>query len=65
MSTHTVRADCLKCNVKESYVFSYNTKDSAFCLNCGWSYETVNRKLSQEELKDLREEYEWKECDKK
>lgn len=64
MGTHTVRTDCLKCNAKESYVFSYSTKDpfsfDAFCLNCGLYYKSARGKLDKEELKELRKEYDWK-----
>lgn len=63
MGTHTVRGDCQKCNTKESFVFSYSTKfplwNDAFCLKCGWSYKTVEKKLNYDELKELRKEYEW------
>ena len=69
MGTHTVRTDCIKCRTKESFVYSFESKnpatDEAFCLSCGCYYSTVEKKLSQEELKDLRKEYEWKERDKK
>lgn len=64
MGTHTVRTDCLKCDTRDSFVFSYDTKNTAcneaFCLNCGWSYKTIERKLNKEELEELRNEYEWK-----
>lgn len=64
MGTHTVRTDCLKCNKRDTFVFSYDTKNTAcneaFCLNCGWSYRTIEGKLKREELEELRKEYEWK-----
>ena len=67
MGTHTVRTDCQKCKERDSLVFSYCTKVpfsfDVFCLNCGWSYKTIEKKLDNEELKELRKEYEWERCD--
>jgi|GEM_PF-3562730 len=67
MGIHTVRSDCLKCNTRESLVFSCSTKEpfyiDAFCLNCGWSYRTAEGKIDKQELGELRKEYEWNERD--
>lgn len=52
MGTHTVRTDCQKFKERDSLVFSYYAKVpfsfDAFCLNCGWSYKTIEKKLDDE-----------------
>jgi len=63
MGTHTVRMDCVKCKAKDSFVYSFESKNpakgEAFCLNCGRYYGTVDKRLAKKELAELRKEYEW------
>jgi len=63
MGTHTVHMDCIKCRAKDSFVYTFDTRNpvtgEAFCLGCGCYYSTIEKKLTKKELTELRKIYEW------
>ena len=55
---------CPKCGKNINGIISdrpYHTWVSGFCLGCGYAYNTVESQIDQDELEELRIDYEWEE----
>jgi len=65
MGTANWTGDCYKCNGKGTLICESDTKlpylNSGFCLKCGWQFYTLENTMSEKELKEKRQCYDYKE----